>query len=428
MSVIGIIGCQWGDEGKGKIVDLLAQKADVVARYQGGTNAGHTVEIGNEQFILHTIPSGILYNKPMCLIGNGVVVDLVSLDEEIKHLQSRGINVLEHLFISENAHLIMPYHKRRDKAHEMKLGKGKIGTTGRGIGWAYSDKVARRGLRICEALNLNILTQKVEDFLDFYNFIFKNYFGVETFTTKEIVDEIYPIADKLRNLIIDGSEFLNKMIDENKNVLCEGAQGVHLDIDFGTYPYVTSSNPTPGGIATGLGIGIQKIDNCLGVTKAYTTRVGSGPMPTELESAIGDKIREVGKEFGATTGRPRRCGWFDAPVVRRSIELCNIKELAITKLDVLDDVDKIKICSSYKINNEKVDKFPFSSEKIAKIEPIYEEVDGWKSNIKGITEWRKLPEKAKKYLKRIEELLEAEIAIVSTGPKRSQGIVKKNYF
>ncbi len=428
MPLLVLLGCQWGDEGKGKIVDVLSDKVDLVVRYQGGNNAGHTVVIAGKQYIQHLLPSGILHEDVTCLIGNGVVIDPEVLKEEIETLENGGINVRGRLLISENAHLILPYHRLLDKALEKLRGKGKIGTTGRGIGCAYADKVMRQGVRVLDLLDESRFTKKVHAALAYYTPIFEKVLGEECPSADDVIKEIYPLAGFIREFVVDGVSVVNRYIDNGSRVLAEGAQGILLDIDFGTYPYVTSSNPSPGGVCTGLGVGPQKITGILGVVKAYTTRVGSGPLPTELLDGTGEKLRREGVEFGATTGRPRRCGWFDAVAVRRSLQLSGIKDIAITKLDVLDSFETLKICTAYRYKGKRVEIFPFGIEDTSEVEPIYETVSGWQKKTEEARNYDDLPDAARAYLERIEVLLDARVAMVSVSPDRENTVIKKDSF
>lgn len=421
-----VVGSQWGDEGKGKIVDFLSEKADVVARYQGGHNAGHTVVINNEKFILHLIPSGILYKGKMCLIGNGVVVDPAALIEEINGLKERGVEVSENLFLSKNAHLIMPYHTTIDREKERFRGAKSLGTTGRGIGPAYVDKMARVGIRVADLLQPLVFKEKLKANLSDINFLLENRYKVPRFEVEDIYNEYLDYAEKLSEYIADTDIIVNRMISENKNVLFEGAQGTLLDIDHGTYPYVTSSNSIAGGACTGLGVGPTKISKVLGVVKAYTTRVGSGPFPTEIKDILGDRLREKGGEYGATTGRPRRCGWLDMVILRHSARINGLTGIAITKLDILDGLDMIKICTSYRHGGKIYDEFPKEINIFEECEPVYEEVDGWSTSTAGIRDFHKLPEAAKAYLKKIERILGLDVQLVSTGQRRDELIQIKD--
>jgi len=418
MSVTVLVGSQWGDEGKGKIVDILSEKYDIVTRYQGGANAGHTVEIGEKQYILHLIPSGILREGVMCVIGNGVVVDPAALLKEIEILKNNGISVEGRLFISHNAHLIMPYHKLLDSISES--GKTKIGTTGRGIGPCYIDKFARKGIRIVDLLNKDVLERKIRENLEEKNNLLKKVYEHEGLDVDKIIAEYLKFDKEIDSFVTDIPLFLNRAIKEGKNILLEGAQGAMLDVDHGTYPYVTSSSPTSGGASTGTGIPPTKITSVLGIVKAYTTRVGNGPFPTELIDEDGEKLRKEGAEFGATTGRPRRCGWFDAFLVRYSAMINGVDSVAITKLDVLSSFDKIKVCVGYKLNGKLLNSFPADVERLNKITPVYETLDGWNENITNCKSFNELPEKTKEYLDFISKQANVKLEIISVGPKRRQ--------
>jgi len=413
-----IVGTQWGDEGKGKIVDLLSEHADYVVRFQGGNNAGHTMVVNGKKIISHLIPSGIIQGKK-CFIGNGVVVDPFVLLEEIDYLLSKNIDVSpDMLKISNRAHIIMPYHKLIDSARETKKGDQKIGTTGRGIGPCYEDKATRRGIRFCDLLDFDFFKEKVTTILEEKNFYLKTYFKTETIDPEIVIQQFQQIKDRLLPYIADVSVILFDGINNNKAILFEGAQGTHLDIEHGTYPFVTSSSVVSGNAANGSGVGPANLNNIIGIVKAYTTRVGAGPFPTELFDDIGDKIQKTGSEFGATTGRKRRCGWLDMVVLRNAVRLNSLTGLAITKLDVLDDLDEIKICTGYDHKGTKISDFPPEIKVLQECTPVYESHLGWKQDISGITEFNDLPENAKKYLARIEELSNVNIKIVSVGPGR----------
>lgn len=424
-----IVGTQWGDEGKGKIVDLLSEHADYVVRFQGGNNAGHTMVVNGKKIISHLIPSGIIQGKK-CFIGNGVVVDPFVLLEEIDYLLSKNIDVSpDMLKISNRAHIIMPYHKLIDSARETKKGDQKIGTTGRGIGPCYEDKATRRGIRFCDLLDFDFFKEKVTTILEEKNFYLKTYFKTETIDPEIVIQQFQQIKDRLLPYIADVSVILFDGINNNnKAILFEGAQGTHLDIEHGTYPFVTSSSVVSGNAANGSGVGPANLNNIIGIVKAYTTRVGAGPFPTELFDDIGDKIQKTGSEFGATTGRKRRCGWLDMVVLRNAVRLNSLTGLAITKLDVLDDLDEIKICTGYDHKGTKISDFPPEIKVLQECTPVYESHLGWKQDISGITEFNDLPENAKKYLARIEELSNVNIKIVSVGPGREATIIKENIF
>jgi len=425
---IVVIGTQWGDEGKGKVVDLLTDRVAAVARFQGGHNAGHTVVIDGVKTILHLIPSGILRAEVRCLIGNGVVVSPQALLDEIEMLERNGVPARERLRISEACPLILPYHVDLDKAREEARGKAAIGTTGRGIGPAYEDKAARRALRIGDLLHRERFAAKLGEVLDFHNFVLKQYYGRMPHDFQALLDETMGFAEKITPLIADVTGLLYQYQKHGENVLFEGAQGTLLDIDHGTYPFVTSSNTTAGGASTGTGVGPRCFDYILGITKAYTTRVGSGPFPTELFDEMGEHLARRGHEFGATTGRPRRCGWFDAVALRRASQMNSVSGLCITKLDVLDGFDTIRICTGYRLNGERVSTLPVSAEAVACCEPIYEEMPGWKESTVGIREYSKLPANAKAYLICLAEITETPVDIISTGPERSETIILRHPF
>jgi adenylosuccinate synthase len=421
MSVTVLVGSQWGDEGKGKIVDILSEKYDVVTRYQGGANAGHTVEIGEKQYILHLIPSGILRENVICVIGNGVVIDPVALLDEIKLLEENGISVKGRLFISHNAHLIMPYHKLLDSIKEKT--EQKIGSTGRGIGPCYTDKFARKGIRIVDLLNRKVLEEKIRTNLGEKNNLLKNVYDHEGLDADKIVKEYINFDKEIDSYITDVPAYLGNVIAEGKSVLLEGAQGALLDVDFGTYPFVTSSSPTSGGACTGTGIPPTKINSVFGIVKAYTTRVGNGPFPSELVDADGEKLRKEGAEFGATTGRPRRCGWFDAFLLKYSAMINGVGSVAITKLDVLSHFDKIKVCVCYQLDGKTLKSFPTDVERLSKVKPIYEELNGWNEDITSCKSYSDLPVKTKEYLDYIAGQAGIKIEIISVGPKRRETII-----
>ena len=427
-SNVVIVGAQWGDEGKGKIEDILMESADIVVRFQGGNNAGHTVIVGEEKFIFHLIPSGILHPGKVCIIGDGVVVDPEVLIKEIDVLKARGIFRPEDLLISKNAHLIMPYHKKLDVARERLRGENKIGTTGRGIGPAYEDKVGRSGIRCGDLLNEETFRLKLKSNLIEKNHYIKTILHEEGFEVHELYHTYMHYAEVIAQHITDTSKFLSDAIGLKKKILFEGAQGTLLDVDHGTYPFVTSSNTVAGQAATGSGVGPSRIDKVIGITKAYCTRVGEGPFPTELSGAEADWLREQGGEYGATTGRPRRCGWFDAVALRYAARINGLDGLVVTKLDVLDKLDKIKVCTAYKYKGEIIEDFPTDGGAAAKCEPVYEELDGWNSKTQGITSFDKLPKKAQAYLKRIEELSGVKVEIVSVGANRKDAIIMENPF
>lgn len=423
---IVIIGTQWGDEGKGKIVDWLTESASAVVRFQGGHNAGHTLVINGKKTVLHLLPSGILHNEVKCYIGNGVVISPSALLEEIRNIEALDIDVRDNLRLSEACPLILPYHVAMDIARENKKGIHKIGTTGRGIGPSYEDKVARRAIRIQDLFNQNIFKTKLEENLDYYNFMLKNYYQVDIIDFADVYDSTLAYAEQIKPLVSDVSRKLFDLRKAGKKVIFEGAQGTLLDVDLGTYPFVTSSHCVAGAAATGSGISPKMIDYVLGIVKAYTTRVGSGPFPTELTDAIGSTLAVRGNEFGSTTGRARRCGWFDAAALKRSIQINGVDGLCITKLDVMDHMETIKICVGYIRDGKKYDILPFGSDIVVDCEPIYETMPGWSESTAGITDYAKLPLAAKNYLARIENIVETPIDIISTGPERTETILINN--
>ncbi|MDP8264586.1 MAG: adenylosuccinate synthase [Candidatus Aceula lacicola] len=417
-------GAQWGDEGKGKLIDILSEKTDITARYQGGNNAGHTVVVGDKKYVFHLIPSAILRKEKICVIGNGVVIDPKALLVELEELREQKISVSsKRLKIAANAHVILPYHRILDGLRESKR-KNKIGTTGRGIGPCYADKVTRCGIRMIDLLNPKVLKAKLEDNLREKNEIFRKVYGQKSFPFGDIYKEYLDYGKKLRSYICDTALFLNKAIDEKKTVLFEGAQGTFLDIDFGTYPFVTSSNSIAGGVSAGTGVAPTKIDQMISAVKAYTTRVGEGPFPTEFSTHLKDDIRTKGKEFGATTGRPRRCGWFDSILVRYAVMVNGTTELAIMKLDVLDELKKIKVCVGYRYKGKIIKDFPLDLEVLQNVKPIYKELDGWQKPISGIRKFEKLPKNAKKYIDFLEKILETRIKYISIGSKRDEIIIR----
>ncbi|MBI5327574.1 MAG: adenylosuccinate synthase [Deltaproteobacteria bacterium] len=426
---IVVVGAQWGDEGKGKIVDILSEYADIIVRFHGGNNAGHTVVVNGEKFILHLIPSGILHKGKKCIIGNGVVVDPEILLEEIDTLRSKGqFQDDSNLLISEDAHLIMPYHKRLDAVRERIRGKLKIGTTGRGIGPAYEDKVARCGIRCGDLLREEVFREKLKFNLLEKNQLLKNLFHENGFEVHDMYNQYLSYTERIAGYITDTSSYLNDAINKQKNILFEGAQGTLLDVDHGTYPFVTSSNTVAGEAATGSGIGPTKLDSVIGISKAYTTRVGEGPFPTELHGEEGERLREEGREYGATTGRPRRCGWFDAVAVRYAARLNGLDGMVLTKLDVLDKLDKIMICTGYIYKNNIVKDFPADSGILNNCKPIYEIMDGWQEPTSSVTKLDNLPKNALKYIKRLEELTGVSIIMVSVGAGRKEAIMIENPF
>jgi adenylosuccinate synthase len=423
-----IIGTQWGDEGKGKLVDLLTEQADAVVRFQGGHNAGHTLVINGEKTVLHLIPSGILRDSVQCLIGNGVVLAPDALLKEIEKLEKSGIQVKSRLLISEACALILPVHIAIDQAREKARGNKAIGTTGRGIGPAYEDKVARRGLRAGDLLNAEKFAEKLSGLMDYHNFMLTNYYHTDTVDYQQTLDEALKMAEQIKPMLTDVGHLLSEYHSAGKNILFEGAQGALLDIDHGTYPYVTSSNTIAGGAATGTGLGPLAIDYVLGITKAYSTRVGNGPFPTELEDAAGEHLGVKGHEFGATTGRKRRTGWFDAVSMRKSVQMNSVSGICLTKLDVLDGLEKIGICTAYKINGVLTEIAPLGADKYESCEAVIEELSGWSESTAGITDYALLPENAKQYISKIEELLDIKITILSTGPDREETIVLQHPF
>ena len=428
MPAVVVVGAQWGDEGKGKVVDVLMESADVVARYQGGHNAGHTVVIQNEKYVLHLVPSGILHKDKLCIIGNGVVLEPAALIEEIKGLKQRGIQVNKNLIISKSAHLIMPYHGVIENEHEQDRGSKKIGTTGRGIGPAYVDKMARTGIRVVDLYDPKVLREKIETNLVEMNYMLENRYRRKGFTVEEIFHRYKEYAEEIAQYVADTDIIVNDMISKNKNVLFEGAQGTLLDIDHGTYPFVTSSSAVAGGACTGLGVGPTKISKVLGVVKAYTTRVGGGPFPTEIDDTIGEGLRQRGGEFGATTGRPRRCGWLDFVGLRHASRINGLTGIALTKLDILDGLDKIHICTAYKRGGSLHYDFPKEFSLLEQSEPVYEEVEGWKEGTTGIREFKRLPENAQRYIRKIEDILGVPVDIISTGQRRDELIILRDEF
>lgn len=420
---IVVIGTQWGDEGKGKIVDWLTESRDAVVRFQGGHNAGHTLVVNGQKIVLHLLPSGILRNNIKCFIGNGVVLSIPALMNEIVKLENTNIEVRSKLHISEATPLILDYHIAIDKAREIKKGNNKIGTTGRGIGPAYEDKVARRSIRLQDIFNEKIFSEKLLENLDYYNFLLKNYYNFEVCDYNQILDNTFKFASEIKPLVSDVSKKLFEMHQQNKRIIFEGAQGTLLDVDLGTYPFVTSSNCIAGAATTGSGISPKMINYVLGIVKAYTTRVGSGPFPTELFDEVGENLATKGHEFGSTTGRQRRCGWFDAALLKRSIQINGIDGLCVTKLDVMDNMEEIKICTAYKHGNKTYDIIPFGANLVGFCEPIYEVLPGWNESTKGITKYEDLPINAREYLKFIEKICNTKIAIISTGADRNDTIL-----
>lgn len=425
MSTLVLVGTQWGDEGKGKVIDILAYDMDYIVRFQGGNNAGHTVWVKNEKFILHLIPSGILRPRKTCVIGNGVVVDPNVLLNEIAMLEKRGIKVRGRLFISELAHIIFPYHRILDKLKEVQRGHARIGTTGRGIGPAYIDKVTRTGIRMTDLLNPKVFKEKLKINVREINQILKKFYREPTISFVDLAKEYMGYAKKLKPYITNTTILLDKAVKQGKDVLFEGAQGTLLDVDFGTYPFVTSSNSTAGGACIGTGLGPTKIDKVIGVVKAYTTRVGAGPFPTEFNPVLDKKIRERGGEYGATTGRPRRCGWLDMVMVRHAVTVNGMNDIAITKMDVLSGLKKLKICVAYKYKNKVYKEFPANMDVLEKVRPIYEELPGWEEDISGVKRFKDLPRSARQYLNRIEKMSGTKIKIIAVGLERDQRIIVK---
>lgn len=432
MSVTVIVGAQWGDEGKGKIVDLLSREADIVARYQGGANAGHTLVIGGKKYVLHLIPSGILHDKVQCVIGNGVVIDPVALMEEIAMLEAHGINIAGRLFISHRAHVIMPYHKMLDTAREaslreaaLKQGSGaSVGTTGRGIGPAYIDKANRSGIRIVDLLDREKLAAKLRTAIGEKSTLLHKLYGHEELDVEKMVSEYISFDTHIDPYITDTALLLNEAVFAGKRILLEGAQGALLDMDHGTYPFVTSSNPTSGGACTGLGLPPTVVKRIVGVVKAYSTRVGNGPFPTELTDTVGERLRTIGAEFGATTGRPRRCGWLDAVALRYSVIVNGITEIALTKMDVLNEFEEINICTGYKHGGKRLRTFPADCDTLEGVELEYETLKGWNTSLAGIRRYQDLPQAAQEYIHRIEHLSGARVSYVSTSPDREDTIVR----
>src|SRR2546423_11026207 len=424
--VIVVIGAQWGDEGKGKIVDLLAERFDVVARYQGGHNAGHSVQVGDRSFVLHLLPSGIIHPGKTCVLGNGMVIEPKAFFEEADRLAAQGIVVTpERVLVSSRAHLILPYHRALDHTSEERLGNERVGTTLRGIGPAYEDKAGRRGIRVADALVPEVLRLRIERNLEDANRIVVAY-GGQPLDVETIFDQTSAITERLAPFICDTSHFLNQAAAAGRTILLEGAQATLLDVDHGTYPFVTSSSTTVGGACVGTGLAPHRINGVLGIVRTYTTRVGEGPFPTEMlesESELGQLIRERGREYGASTGRPRRCGWFDAFATRYAAEINGFTSVALTKLDVLDALDEIKVCVGYNLNGKKCESLPAVSQDLRRVEPIYETLPGWKSETLGITDLRELPPKAREYINFLSNQIGVEIGLVSTGPERSQTII-----
>ncbi|MFJ7972916.1 adenylosuccinate synthase [Psychrobacillus sp. NPDC096389] len=419
MPSVVVVGTQWGDEGKGKITDFLSENSEVIARYQGGNNAGHTIIFGGETYKLHLIPSGIFYKDKISVIGNGMVVDPRALVKELKGLHERGVQT-DNLRISNRAHVILPYHIKQDEVEEARRGANKIGTTGKGIGPAYMDKAARIGIRIADLLDYEVFKEKLELNLAEKNRMFEKFYETNGFTVEEILEEFYSYGKQIEKYVTDTSKVLNDALDEGRRVLFEGAQGVMLDIDQGTYPFVTSSNPVAGGVTIGAGVGPTKISHVVGVCKAYTSRVGDGPFPTELFDEVGNQIREVGKEYGTTTGRPRRIGWFDTVVIRHAARVSGLTDLTVNSIDVLTGLDTVKICTAYKYKDEFITEYPANLRMLAECEPVYEELPGWNEDITKCKTLDELPANARHYLERIAQLTGVQISIFSVGPDRTQ--------
>ncbi|HEY0170687.1 MAG TPA: adenylosuccinate synthase [Pyrinomonadaceae bacterium] len=427
--VIVVIGAQWGDEGKGKIVDLLAERFDVVARYQGGHNAGHSVKVGDKSYALHLIPSGIIHPGKTCVLGNGMVIDPIAFFAEADRLASQGLSVTpEWVKVSSRAHLILPYHRALDHTSEERLGNEKVGTTLRGIGPAYEDKAGRRGIRVADAMNPEVLRSRIERNIEDANLVIRQYRGTEL-KPDEVFKEIAPLAERMRAFVTDTTHFINRAVREGQSVLVEGAQATLLDVDHGTYPFVTSSSTTSGGVCAGLGLAPQKIDGVLGIVRTYSTRVGEGPFPTEMlegEDEIGQLIRERGHEYGVSTGRPRRCGWFDAFATRYAAEINGFDTVALTKLDILDALDEIKVCVGYRRGGEACESFPAVSQELREVEPVYETLPGWRTSTEGMTELDELPRAARDYVDFISGQIGVPVGLVSTGPERSQTILVRD--
>ncbi len=427
--VIVVIGAQWGDEGKGKIVDLLAERFDVVARYQGGHNAGHSVKVGDKSYALHLIPSGIIHPGKTCVLGNGMVIDPIAFFAEADRLAAQGLSVTpERVKVSSRAHLILPYHRALDHTSEERLGNEKVGTTLRGIGPAYEDKAGRRGIRVADAMNADVLRSRIERNIEDANLIIRQYRGTEL-KPDEVFREIAPLAERMQAFVTDTTHFINRAVREGQSVLVEGAQATLLDVDHGTYPFVTSSSTTSGGVCAGLGLAPQKIDGVLGIVRTYSTRVGEGPFPTEMlegEDEIGQLIRERGHEYGVSTGRPRRCGWFDAFATRYAAEINGFDTVALTKLDILDALDEIKVCVGYRRDGQSCESFPAVSQELREVEPVYETLPGWRSSTEGMTELDALPGAARDYVDFISAQIGVPVGLVSTGPERSQTILVRD--
>ncbi|HWS85414.1 MAG TPA: adenylosuccinate synthase [Pyrinomonadaceae bacterium] len=427
--VIVVIGAQWGDEGKGKIVDLLAERFDVVARYQGGHNAGHSVKVGDKSYALHLIPSGIIHPGKTCVLGNGMVIDPIAFFAEADRLTAQGLQVTpDRVKVSSRAHLILPYHRALDHTSEERLGNEKVGTTLRGIGPAYEDKAGRRGIRVADAMNPEVLRSRIERNIADANLIIREYRGTEL-KPDEVFKEIAPLAERMQAFVTDTTHFINRAVREGQSVLVEGAQATLLDVDHGTYPFVTSSSTTSGGVCAGLGLAPQRIGGVLGIVRTYSTRVGEGPFPTEMlegEEEIGQLIRERGHEYGVSTGRPRRCGWFDAFATRYAAEINGFDAVALTKLDILDALDEIKVCVGYRRGGRPCESFPAVSQELREVEPVYETLPGWRASTEGVTELDELPGAARDYVEFISSQIGVPVGLVSTGPERSQTILVRD--
>ena len=427
--VIVVVGAQWGDEGKGKIVDLLAERFDLVARYQGGHNAGHSVKVGDKSYALHLIPSGIIHEGKTCVLGNGMVIDPIAFFAEADRLSAQGLQVTpERVKVSSRAHLILPYHRALDHTSEERLGNEKVGTTLRGIGPAYEDKAGRRGIRVADALNADHLRTRIERNIEDANLIIRQYRGT-TLDAEQVFNEIAPLVERMSAFVTDTTAFVNRAVREGRSVLVEGAQATLLDVDHGTYPFVTSSSTTSGGVCAGLGLAPKRISGVLGIVRTYSTRVGEGPFPTEMlegEAEIGQLIRERGHEYGVSTGRPRRCGWFDAFATRYAAEINGFDTVALTKLDILDALDEIKVCTGYRLKGQPCESFPAVSHELRQVEPVYETLPGWNSSTEGVTELDGLPARARDYVDFISEQIGVPVGLVSTGPERSQTILVRD--
>ncbi len=416
-----VVGAQWGDEGKGKVVDVLSEHADTIVRFQGGNNAGHTVIVNGEKFILHLLPSGVLHESAKCIIGPGVVVDPFVLLEEIAVLKKKGMKC-DHIFISDRAHIIMPYHVYQDELQEKHSGKHKIGTTKRGIGPCYADKFARNGIRMCDLRDFNVFEEKTRRFLSQKNRLFTEIYGEEPLDCDKMLNDFKTIREEIVSRLIESVSVVNRDLNEGKDVLFEGAQAAMLDINYGTYPYVTSSSPTSAGVCTGAGVAPNKITQIIGVVKAYSTRVGEGPFVTELNDAVGEDIRTRGGEYGATTGRPRRCGWLDLNVVKHACIINGLTDIVLTKIDVLSGMDKLNVCVAYEMDGERIDYVPSSMEEVARSKPIYEVLEGWQEDISAVTTFEELPENCKRYIRFIEEVCGVRVSMISVGPDRKNNI------